>query len=766
MRLLTGLCALVLANALALSSPLPGLARSYTTDDLLQTEALGRAQIDPSGRWAVVERQRPWREISDYSYGGLTPTMLSELWVADLKGRGPLERLLPSAPDTGYLAGPMSPDGSQLLVYRLRGDRLSAGLANLGDHRIVWTDESPQLPVFGRVAQWTRRGEVLMLTTGEGRLPYHLASRRTVQDRLPGLWRQAAAGRSSTRSAVGSGRFLPIRPRTAPGALVAVDARSGAAQHLVSGEFIDLEISPSGRWAALIERAGDIQPSAEEAARIASPTRVLRLVLIDLTSGRLSRPDLPTPLAPGLLSWSKDERLLVALATTTAARQLAVAHARTGRVELLAPAPLALTRNLEGSVYPRAEWRGDRPFAEMTGADGALFWRDVAHPDALPAANDGGGWTSAIPPEPGTRLTKNPPMRPKVLRQAGEVKSIAANGQILARWTLPPGAEVLAAGGDQLLARTTDAHGVTRLLRLGADGPSQLAALNDHLAQVEPARIAPVRHAGPDGEPLTSWLYLPASGAPRGLVVIPYRGAVYPTPPALYAPGAINTYRNAQILVGAGYAVLAPSLPYDAARTGPAQGIAADILRAVDAATDQAGLQHLPIALYGHSFGALGAVAAASQSDRFASVIAAAGVQDEAASWGEFMLHNWVAPEDGLSSQFSAGKVETGQAGLEVPPWAAPERYRAASNIYAADRITAPVLLIHGDLDEIRATQSQALFTALYRQRKDAMLVTYWGEGHTFASAANIADLYASILDWLDLTLAPPSPSAAPTPPP
>ena len=84
MRLLTGLCALVLANALALSSPLPGLARGYTTDDLLQTEALGRAQIDPSGRWAVVERQRPWREISDYSYGGLTPTMLSELWVADL----------------------------------------------------------------------------------------------------------------------------------------------------------------------------------------------------------------------------------------------------------------------------------------------------------------------------------------------------------------------------------------------------------------------------------------------------------------------------------------------------------------------------------------------------------------------------------------------------------------------------------------------------------------------------------------------------------
>lgn len=762
MRLLMGLCALVLA----LSCPPPGLARGYTVDDLLRTEALGRAQIDPSGRWAVVERQRPWREISDFSYGGLTPTMLSELWIADLKAGGALERLTPTSPDTGYLAGPMSPDGSQVLVYRLRGDRLSAGLANLSDRQIVWTDASPQLPVFGRAAQWTAQGELLMLTTGEGRLPYHLASRRTVQDRLPGLWRQAAEGRFSTRSAVGSGRFLSIRPRAAPGALVAADARSGATRTLAAGEFIDLEIAPTGRWAALIERAGDIQPPAGEPARIAAPTRVLRLVLIDLTSGRISRPDLPMPLAPGLLSWSPDERILVALAPSTAARRLAVVSARSGKLDLLAEAPLALTQNLEGSVYPRAEWRGNAPAAQIVGSNGALAWRRFGGLGDTAPMTDEGGPLPALPPEAGTRLSKNPPRRSTVVRRGDEVISVAANGQTLARWRPPPGAEVLAAGGDQLLARTTDAHGLTRLLRLAPDGQQELAVLNTHLAQVEPARIEPVRHAGPQGEPLTSWLYRPGSGAVRGLVVIPYRGAVYPAPPALYAPGAVNTYRNAQILVGAGYAVLAPSLPYDAGKTGPAQGIAADVLRAVDAATAQAGLEHLPIALYGHSFGALGAVAAASQSDRFASVIAAAGVQDEVASWGEFMLHNWVAPEDGLSSQFSAGKVETGQAGLEVPPWAAPERYRAASNIYAADRITAPVLLIHGDLDEIRATQSQALFTALYRQLKDAMLITYWGEGHTFASAANIADLYASILDWLDLTLAPPSASAAPTPPP
>ena len=200
MRVLMGVCAL----ALTLACPQATSGRSYTVEDLLATEALGQAQVDAHGRWAVVERQRPWREVSDYSYGGLTPMLLSELWIADLKSGGPLVRLVPSAPDTGYFAGPLSRDGSQVMVYRLRGARLEAGVARLADKTIAWTGRTPELPVFGRAAQWTPDGKLLVLTTGENRLPYHLASRRTVQDELPGRWREAAQGQVATRSAIGS----------------------------------------------------------------------------------------------------------------------------------------------------------------------------------------------------------------------------------------------------------------------------------------------------------------------------------------------------------------------------------------------------------------------------------------------------------------------------------------------------------------------------------------------------------------------------------
>ncbi|WP_421933604.1 alpha/beta hydrolase family protein [Phenylobacterium sp.] len=100
---------------------------------------------------------------------------------------------------------------------------------------------------------------------------------------------------------------------------------------------------------------------------------------------------------------------------------------------------------------------------------------------------------------------------------------------------------------------------------------------------------------------------------------------------------------------------------------------------------------------------------------------------------------------------------------MGAPPWADPQRYLRNSNLFAADRITAPVLLIHGETDEENIAQSQELFSALYRQGKDAQMVTYRGEGHVSASPANIADFYGRIFDWLALTM--PSPSQVGAPP-
>jgi dipeptidyl aminopeptidase/acylaminoacyl peptidase len=39
------------------------------------------------------------------------------------------------------------------------------------------------------------------------------------------------------------------------------------------------------------------------------------------------------------------------------------------------------------------------------------------------------------------------------------------------------------------------------------------------------------------------------------------------------------------------------------------------------------------------------------------------------------------------------------------------------------------------------------------RQDKDAVMLTYWGEGHTLGSPGNLRDLYRRAFAWLDAHL-------------
>src|SRR5258708_8803190 len=47
-------------------------------------------------------------------------------------------------------------------------------------------------------------------------------------------------------------------------------------------------------------------------------------------------------------------------------------------------------------------------------------------------------------------------------------------------------------------------------------------------------------------------------------------------------------------------------------------------------------------------------------------------------------------------------------------------------------------------------SEYQGMFGALFRLRKEAKLVRYWGEGHGFSSPANIRDLWYRSFAWFD----------------
>lgn len=803
--------ALLGVAAACLAAPVLALARPYAIDDALKMESFGAARIDPSARWAVIERRRPWNSAPTYAYTLATNALLSELWIADLRGAGPAERLLPGSATAGYQAGPISPDGRHMLVYRLEGRRFDAGLLTLATRQVRWLDVTPDIPVYGRAAQWADAKTLVLLARADGDLPRHLHRGWQTAARLPQLWAQTARGKIPARSMVGSGRFLGDRAQGPPGRLLRLDAETGALEVLAEGEFVDLEVSRSGRTAALIENGADVQAPPDEPRYITTPNRRRGLVLVDLASGRRVRPDLPGDVALGLLAWSpaREELLALALPTPGSARGGRLTRvSATGEAQIVPLPGLSLdtVRNREGSAYVRADWMGGDPLVFARGGGRADWYRiapggplrltrDLAAPtrtllslsaDAFvtPSAGrlwrvDAAGRTRAIPGRApaaaegrvsaGARLLQNPSL-PAVPTVTFEAKAIrlgrSRHGRALG---LPSRARLLSSASGQALVLSSAPNGERHIdLARGGGSSRRLLSINAHLAEVEPAEIRAVRHAGPQGEAVTSWLYLPPQrdpARPLPLVVIPYRGFNYRDPPWRFDPGDVNFYMNAQVLVGAGYAVLAPSLPYDEAAGAPTAGIARDIGLALDAATRSVAIDPQRVALYGQSFGALGAVAAASQSERFKSVVAVSGLHDLTAMWGGFALHQWVNPEDGLSSPLTLGSIEGGQPHMGAPPWAAPEKYRAGSNVFAADRITAPVLLVHGEVDEVRVSQSQAMFTALYRQGKDARYVTYWGEDHVLTSPANIADFFTLVLDWFRTTLPPGPANSAPRTP-
>jgi dipeptidyl aminopeptidase/acylaminoacyl peptidase len=285
-----------------------------------------------------------------------------------------------------------------------------------------------------------------------------------------------------------------------------------------------------------------------------------------------------------------------------------------------------------------------------------------------------------------------------------------------------------------------------------------IMTLDTHMRGIVPAAMRPLRHSLGDGSTAVSWLVLPPdadASKPLPLVVVPYPGQVYgKTPPADQQVDGERFYTSAQLLAARGFAVLLPSLPMPPIL--PDSGFAfADALKpAIAAALATGRCDPARIGLWGHSYGGYAVAMAAAQTSRFAGVVASSGLYDLAGTIGTFGPVSRAMPERGLPIASRYAWAEEGQGRMGAPPWVAPSRYIANSPVYIADRITTPILITAADQDVSPMGQAEQLFSALFRQGKDAQLVTYWGEGHVIASPTNVRDYYDRVAAFFARTLA------------
>lgn len=782
---------MALACALVLHGP--AAARRYTVADQLGLEQLGAVHLAPDERWAVIQTFGRWDHAPRYDLDWWSTYGLGRLQRVDLRD-GATRPLLPQASGSGYLAGPFSPSGAKMAVSRLTGHNWEVGVVTLASGDVRWLGLSPELSAWGRSVAWRTDDELLVIAQPDQPVGHLLGYGWQAQARLTQAWSEAAAGRLAV-NVMGSGQYRDIRPKGPPKRLVAVNLSNGELRTLAAGEFIDLEIAPGSGVVAAIANGEDVQ-SSEGLATTGSLPRRRTLTLVDLDSRAVTHPCPDCDVTPRLLVWSASGDLLLihTRAHDGADGGYRIINASTGTVAPTALGKLVpvLTKARDNGGLPVGGWVGETPviYARPTSASRAdwyaleaagprILTQALAEPSSrLQALNKVGlivadgdtlwrvpikGAADRLAARAGDvvrldgipdseRLAVSPPPPARLGVQVSGVLRPFADAH---RISLPLHRDetLLAATAEtaEAIVSKTDQHGVERLILRTAQRPDQeLAVLNNRLADVDPAEIRPIRHQGPDGQPLTSWLYLPPglrSDQRPSLVVVPYPGDLLATPPDNQAPGVLRLYVSAQVLAGQGYAVLVPSLPYASGRE-PMEGLAAQVLTAVDAAAAQAPVNTERLAVWGHSYGGYTALALATQSPRFKAIIASAAASDLVSLYGRLSAYSYAVPEAGLPIVSAAGWSETGQGRMAVPPWKDPERYHRNSPVSFADRITAPVMLIHGDMD-LDLGQPQEMFTSLYRQNKDAILLIYRGESHVIHGPANVSDQYRRVIAFL-----------------
>lgn len=754
---------------------LPATAEPLTLETLLGLERFGRVGVDPSGVVAVFEERRAQADLPRYDFLAEGALRYARLYVLDLKRETAPRPLFPMAEDAGYTLGPFSPSGRRVVVYRLQGVTWRLGLFDFVEDRVVWTEIAPETGDWGRSVQWIDDERLVAIGVRDGGLPRRLGYHTLTASRLPGLW--AATARGEAAFVTSSAEPTALSP-DADRLLLAIDAASGAAHALARGPFLDLELSPDGRTAALL-RDGPVKPPRSHDA-IHGPQRDRSLLLVDVQSGAATEPAGTTDIAPSLMSWSSHNDLLVVGLSGDRPAYLRISPGSDAvrRLEGDGIAP-SVPRDFFGLVSARGGWLGGEPLlrgergwvrlsetgpVELTEIDPEA--RLIAQgPDAVLFDSQetmvrvrADGRTERLGPTASAGRADGPLGVRALSGPMGATSGVVRTGEgrlcrIAASQPAPTC--VSAASGDAVSwsqgrsLRLTHAGGPDRLVLTDEAGGRDVHVLNPELATLDLA--PPRRIEGPNGA--GGWLYLPAASPSRRapVVVIPYQGQVFDSPPGGMTAENLSLPLNGRLLTAQGYAVLFPDLP---ATEDPGAGLADRILAVVDAAARVAPVDPDRIGLWGWSFGSWTAALSASQSSRFSAVVALNGSYDLTSVIG--IVETRSRAEGELASMMSsnAGWLETGQAAMHRPYWEDPDRYRRNSPFEQAPRIHAPLLMFAGELD-FGLSQSEQMYGALYRLGRPVALTHLFGEDHGIQSPGNLQVYYEQTIDWFDRYLKP-----------
>ena len=273
--------------------------------------------------------------------------------------------------------------------------------------------------------------------------------------------------------------------------------------------------------------------------------------------------------------------------------------------------------------------------------------------------------------------------------------------------------------------------------------PRALTRFEHPLPQLRGVQKEQIRYKRADGVDLTATLLLPPNydaerDGPLPMLMWAYPGeyksaaAASQVTDSPYRFNAVG-YWGPQAYLAMGYAVLNnPSMPIigegDAEPNDTyLQQLVADAQAAVDEVVRRGVADRERIAIGGHSYGAFMTANLLAHSHLFKAGIARSGA------------YNRTLTPFGFQSE-------------ERNYWQAQPVYEAMSPFNFADRIKAPLLMIHGQDDDNSGTfpiQSERLYAAIKGLGGNARLVMLPNEAHRYRARESIMQMLAESNDWL-----------------
>jgi dipeptidyl aminopeptidase/acylaminoacyl peptidase len=289
-----------------------------------------------------------------------------------------------------------------------------------------------------------------------------------------------------------------------------------------------------------------------------------------------------------------------------------------------------------------------------------------------------------------------------------------------------------------IVSTIEDAMHPADLFIIGPDGiRTRITDLNPQLARFSFSAPEIFYFHNADGERLGGLLYKPTG---TGAAKVPVITWVYEKmTPAVHRFDARN-----QMVIGHGYAMLMPNVKVKVGRT--ADSFEKCVVPAVNAVRAM-GFTNGRFGLWGHSFGAYAVSNLITRTDIFSAAVSGATPPE--------LFRNWASGRDRDSRN-----IESGQARMGGSPFEFPERYLSQSAFFHLDKVSTPVLILHGEKDlTILFGEGEMMFYALRQLGKTAEFVSYANGDHSLSrhSRADALDVNRRIIEWFDRYLKPES---------